>query len=164
MLIDKQDAGRARGHRGTKVSDVQLSSWVSIGQQHGILDPSAGQCTLCLQNEVAQTVRIDSRSFNAFALPQDNLLTPDVRAARKARSFFDMCDEHDAIELNSYSKEYIREKQPPMGVKMRLDRLAAQTSFHDSVLSQIGCPQSHRRRPVRPHRGIQTRYGHPRVL
>ncbi|MGY4712987.1 hypothetical protein ACXDF8_26145 [Mycolicibacterium sp. CBM1] len=137
VLIDKKNAGATRGHLGAIVGEVHQSSWVSIGRQSADLTPLAAGCPLCLQNGVSQTVRIDSRSFNAFALPQDNLLTPDVKAARAVRSFFDLCDEHGAIELNSRSTEYIRQKQPPMGVKMRLDRLVAQESFHDLVIEKM---------------------------
>lgn len=136
VLIDKQPGSIPNGVQGKEVDNVQLASWIAVGVTPDSSHAHKSDCKLCLGNDKAQIVRIDGRSFNAFALPQDNLLTPDTKSARGAREFFELCDRFGGLSINAVSYSPIRSRER-MAVRIDFGSLLVQAEFRNKVVDRI---------------------------
>lgn len=135
IIVDKQADMESASLTPRALGDVDMCCLLGFGRMTTKL--AGERCELCTQHEISQTVRIDPRSFEAVALPDVQLMMPDYEAAVASRDFFTACDKLEAIEISTYSEEYVRSKSGPMGVRFLLDRLIANTDFQKLLTHKI---------------------------
>ncbi|MDV6310736.1 hypothetical protein R3Q15_02275 [Gordonia amicalis] len=141
--------------------------WVGMASR-SFASPTESGCRLCADNSVAQVVRIDPRSFEALALPGQNLVMPSRKSAIDMSSFFRSCSELDAIAFLEKSNSPARAgSKDPMGIKFELDKLIGNSTFRwlamerlfgqrKQVLERHGRPGQSAARPDEDHRGVRA--------
>ena len=137
VLIDKLALPERCGLEFSANDSMPTRRWVGLASR-GTSAPRGNVCGSCMDASTAQVVTIDPRSFEAMALPGDNLVMPAFVAAKEMSSFFEACDKYDAINYMTHSGAPVRkDSKSKMPVKFELDRLVCQPSFVDTIIKRI---------------------------
>lgn len=118
-------------------SNVRSYRWLGLTDRRRVAPIETG-CRHCDESATAQVVKIDPRSFQAMALPGQNLVMPDKNAAMDMAKFFTVCDSLDAIEYNSRSAAPNRQKGgATMPIKFDLGKLVGDAQFRKLALERL---------------------------
>ncbi|WP_141660862.1 hypothetical protein [Tsukamurella tyrosinosolvens] len=137
VVVDRQRPRSDSGLATEEVSRVATRSLVGIGDL-GRTSDGVERCVLCSSTGAGPVVRIDSSSYNAFALPQDNLIMPAVEAARRNSDLFsELNAEAGSTKIAATSVHEIRSALSPMEVLISFDVMLARPEFRSLAVKAL---------------------------
>lgn len=117
-----------------------VATWLGFSDRRTRSVAEAG-CPWCKDNQKAQIVRIDPRTFEALALPDVNLLMPSVNSAKSTTGFWDLCAAGDALGARARSKpnpsSISRPKSGLMSVLVDVEALVACDDFVPAIEKRV---------------------------